>query len=213
MIGARCRCSSSARPRFDRLGDDVAAAHDDDVPVAGRGPGLVHRRTHAVHEREPQPDLAGQPDVVRRGVGHDEVRRRPGELGAIAHVARPAVGSVDDVEQPATHDHRARPCRRLLEDLGVGLVLVHHPGVQLLGVAEPVLRIGAGTGHVPVQRHCDVSDHLGHRALLFVGCRGAWTPAFDSNHSPGSDARRRRLAPRCRDAPNGSRGHGGRCAT
>jgi hypothetical protein len=57
--------------------------------------------------------------------------------------------TVDDVEKPPPLDHGTTLCRGPFEDLGVDRVLFRHPGVELGRVAEPVLFVGAGPGHVP----------------------------------------------------------------
>ena len=121
-----------------------------------------------VGEREPQTEVPFQSDVRRRRMGDHEVRRRSGELRPVAHLGRPSIGPIDDVEQSATHHHGAGLRRGPLEDLGVDRILIHHPGVELLGVSEPVLGIGPLPGHVAVQRHRDVSDDLRHPMLLSV---------------------------------------------
>ena len=53
-----------------------------------------------------------------------------------------------------------------LEDLGVDRVPFRHPRVKLRRVAEAVLLVGAGPGHVPVQRHGDIGDDSPHCGLL-----------------------------------------------
>jgi hypothetical protein len=151
---------------FERLADDVAAAHDHDVTMRRGGSSLVHRSGQIVDEGEAHPELSFEPNILRRRVGDDEERRRPRLIRAVPHVLVPTPGAVDDVEQPPPHDHGTTLRRGPFEDLGVDRVLFLHSRMELRRVAEPVLFVGAGPGHVPVQRHCDIGDHLRHRGLL-----------------------------------------------
>ena len=150
---------------FQRLADDVAAAHDHDVTMGRGGPRLVDRGDQIGDEGDAHPQFAFQPDLLRRRVGDDEERRRPRLIGAVPHLLVPTIGAVDDVEQPPPHHHRTALRRRLFEDLGVDRVLLHDPGVELRSIAEPVLLIGTIPRHEPVERHRDVSDHLRHQSL------------------------------------------------
>jgi hypothetical protein len=92
-------------------------------------------------------------------------------LRAAPHLLGPAVGSLDDVEQPPPHDHGPGRGGRPLEDLGVDRILLDDPGVKLLGVPEAVPGIRARPGHVAVQRHGDVGDHVRRGRLLSAGAR------------------------------------------
>jgi hypothetical protein len=67
---------------FERLADDVAAAHDHDVTKGRGGPRLVDRGDQIADEGEAHPQFAFQPDVSRRRVCDDEERRRPCLIGA-----------------------------------------------------------------------------------------------------------------------------------
>ena len=95
--------------------------------------------------------------------------------------------TVDDVEKPPPLDHGTTLCRGPFEDLGVDRVLFRHPGVELGRVAEPVLFVGAGPGHVPVQRHRDIGDHLRHCGLPSATiCSADRAPTADSSRRPDS---------------------------
>src|SRR6185295_11011690 len=124
------------------------------------------RRLQIGQERESHAQLPYQADVLGRGVGDDEERWVPHLVRAVAHVLRPAVGTVDGVEQPSAHHDRATGCRRSFEDLDVDGVLSEDPRVELGRVAEPVLDVGTGPRHETIERHGDVGDHLRHGSLL-----------------------------------------------
>src|SRR5439155_18438902 len=96
------------------------------------------------------PSSSFEPNVLRRRVGDHEERRRPRLIRAIPHLLVPTPRAVDDVEQPPPHDHGTTLRRGPFEDLGVDRVLFRHPRVKLGRVAEPVLIVGAGPGHVPL---------------------------------------------------------------
>ena len=126
-------------------------------PAAAR---LRNRGREIVHERELQADLARQSYVVGR-----MVTTKNGGVPAScapAHVSRPSPG-------PSITSNSRRPIttapdrRRPLENLRVDLIWVHHPGVQLVGVPEPMERVSTSAGHVAVQRHRDVCDQFRHR--------------------------------------------------
>jgi hypothetical protein len=85
---------------------------------------------------------------------------------------------------PPPHDHGTTLRRGPFEDLGVDRVLFRHPRVELRCVAEPVLFVGAGPGHVPVQRHGDIGNHLRHFGLLSATISSA-------DHVPSAESSRR----------------------
>ena len=79
-------------------------------------------------------------------MGDDEEGRRRRLLRAVPHVLGPAIGPVDDIEQPPTHDHGTGGRGDPFEDLGVDRVLLGDPGVELVDVSEPVLGVGERPG-------------------------------------------------------------------
>jgi hypothetical protein len=139
-----------------------------DVTMGRSDPSLVDRSGQTVDEGEAHPELSFEANVLRRRVGDDEERRCARLIRAVSHVLVPTPRAVDDVEQPPPHDHGTTLRRSPFEDLGVDRVLFRHPRVELRRVAEPVLFVGTGPGHVPVKRHGDIGDHLGHCRLLSV---------------------------------------------
>jgi hypothetical protein len=93
---------------------------------------LVDRRCQLVGD---EGDVEVEPNLGRRRVGDDQERRPGGVLGSVAHLVAPAVRSVGDVEQSATHHHRARGLGGLTEHFPVDLVVAEHPGVQGLAAS------------------------------------------------------------------------------
>ena len=85
--------SSSTRPARERLPDDVGAASDADVLVAGGLDGHRHGLLHAVDEGE-----GAALGLLLRAVGHDEDRHAPRVLvapvaGRLVHPAAADAGA------------------------------------------------------------------------------------------------------------------------
>ena len=81
----------------------------------------------------------------------------------VPYVLGPAIGPVDDIEQPPTHDHGTGGRDDLFEDLGVDRVLLGDPGVELVDVSE---RNGMGFY---------VYESVSHNQDGAETVRGTWT--------------------------------------
>ena len=88
------------------------------------------------------PELLFQADMLRRRMGDDEERRRSHVVSAIPHLRRPAVGTIDGIEQPSTHHDSTTGCGRTFENLGVDRIPLEHPRMEFRSISEPVFDIG-----------------------------------------------------------------------
>src|SRR5664279_2418208 len=141
--------------------DQRAAAHDEDVAVAGGAARPFDSGGRPVGYESEVVGL-GQAVRPRRPTGHHEERRTAILVCAVPALRAPC--PVDGVEGPSTHHDGAGGGGVPLQDAAVnGVVALKGPGVQAVGVeAEAVLQVCAGPGDESVERHGDVANHDGH---------------------------------------------------
>ena len=156
-------------PGLERLADDVGAAHDVDVLVAG---GLASPADRLVDARDERERAALR--LLLGPVRDDEERQAPRVLVApvLGGLVRPA--PADDRADPATSPRESHSASSPVAS-PLGLVVVRpraaeDPVVQpLAALAEPLARVVVRAGDVAVDRRRDPCQHLCHRSSPFRG--------------------------------------------